>query len=56
MPYGPIVKVVPYLIRRAQENSAMLGEAAGRGVVEESIVELVAHACIGEGVPLCSRL
>ncbi|KAF4713215.1 hypothetical protein FOZ62_003154 [Perkinsus olseni] len=28
VPYGPISNVVPYLIRRAQENSAMLGTPA----------------------------
>ena len=25
VPYGPIDEVMPYLIRRAQENSALLG-------------------------------
>lgn len=28
VPYGPIKDVVPYLIRRAEENSDMLGGAA----------------------------
>lgn len=32
IPYGPIEEVVPYLIRRTQENSAILGSA---GVQEE---------------------
>ena len=32
VPYGPIDEVVPYLIRRTQENSAILGSS---GVQEE---------------------
>ena len=28
VPYGPVQEVVPYLLRRAQENAAMLGEGA----------------------------
>ncbi|CAE8689886.1 unnamed protein product, partial [Polarella glacialis] len=32
VPYGPVEEVVPYLIRRTQENSAILGSA---GVMEE---------------------
>lgn len=28
VPYGPIDEVLPYLIRRAQENSGLLGSAA----------------------------
>ena len=32
VPYGPIAEVMPYLIRRSQENSAMLGTP---GVAEE---------------------
>jgi len=32
VPYGPLAEVVPYLIRRTQENSAILGSA---GVQEE---------------------
>lgn len=32
VPYGPIDEVVPYLIRRTQENSTLLGSA---GVQEE---------------------
>lgn len=28
VPYGPVHAVVPYLIRRAEENSDMLGGAA----------------------------
>ncbi|ORZ37230.1 FAD-linked oxidoreductase-like protein [Catenaria anguillulae PL171] len=30
LPYGPVHEVVPYLLRRAQENSAVLGGAAGK--------------------------
>jgi proline dehydrogenase len=28
VPYGPVEEVVPYLLRRAQENAAMLGKGA----------------------------
>jgi proline dehydrogenase len=27
VPYGPVQEVIPYLLRRAQENSDMLGSA-----------------------------
>ena len=29
MPYGPIQLVMPYLIRRAQENSSIMGAGVG---------------------------
>ena len=28
IPYGPVKKVIPYLIRRAQENTSVLGESS----------------------------
>ena len=28
VPYGPVYEVLPYLIRRAEENSGLLGSAA----------------------------
>ena len=33
LPYGPVEEVMPYLVRRAQENSSVLGGA----VVERSM-------------------
>ncbi|KAG0360641.1 hypothetical protein BG005_010224 [Podila minutissima] len=38
VPYGPIQKVIPYLLRRAQENSAVLGAAgAERAMLWEEL-------------------
>jgi len=40
VPYGPIDEVVPYLIRRTQENSAILGSPAvqeERGMVQQEL-------------------
>ena len=30
MPYGPVQLVMPYLVRRAQENSGMMGGLAAQ--------------------------
>ena len=35
VPYGPVAEVVPYLLRRAQENSDLLGGSSGGGVARE---------------------
>merc|ERR1711974_558847 len=42
VPYGPIDEVVPYLIRRTQENSAILGSP---GVQEERA--MIGRSCSG---------
>merc|ERR1719499_2356906 len=46
VPYGPIDEVVPYLIRRTQENSAILGSPGvqeERGMVQKELRRRVLH-------------
>ena len=35
VPYGPVHEVMPYLLRRAQENSDLLGGSDGGGAARE---------------------
>ncbi|RKP05977.1 FAD-linked oxidoreductase-like protein [Thamnocephalis sphaerospora] len=45
VPYGPVQEVVPYLVRRAEENGAMLGSAAAtEGAVDPLAPKPIAGA------------
>ena len=39
LPYGPFYEVLPYLVRRAQENSSLLGNVAEeRRMIRDELV------------------
>jgi proline dehydrogenase len=51
LPYGPIREVLPYLVRRAQENNALLGNTASHLLVlqNELLRRWRGHAAAASG-------
>ncbi len=47
-PFGPLAMVMPYLIRRAQENSAVLGGMSKElGLVQHELVRRLSSGLLG---------
>ena len=61
MPYGPIMQVMPYLIRRAEENSDMLGGVAKekkmlRSEIRRRILARFGFTTTAKGLPSAAKV